>query len=560
MNNKPLFPTSVKIFLSILVFILLIIVGGFVYFLHNPSIASLPGQFIQKYINHKVATIGHGIYLRTLQDPDKDKDGLTDEMETKVYKTDPKKFDSSGTGVGDGVYIYDIYKKAFDTNDESLLSQYRQNLSAYKQLIIASSSTSTLDFLGTFSLNDAFNLRALETYDFYVGVPDDVIQIVREALDDRQNGDYAKSLSLLQEASAKNPDSAILKYHLGLTYHNMKQYDKALSIYTAIENDPAVKSPLLYSDLASANYAIGNEDNFVHYMQLSIKEFPEDLNQYLSLSSYYQDKNQLDKAEEVLNQGLKIEPRYASFYNALAIISGLKGDNKTEFDLYKKAVSYDFRYAPGHLNLAILYQQYLDNPKDGLTEARIAYDLDPIPRHLAQVVLIYNALGNTTKAKELETQLLNMKNVDAGSFNDIGLMYLDQQNYKQAEIYFRKAIVADPKLSNAYNNLGIVLGSTNRNDESVTYYKKAIEINPNYANAYSNLGIYYTDKKDYQNAISSLIKASQLNPNLYRPYQNLGDVYLLMGDKEKAKFYYKKAVDLGDKDPVVIDKLKTLSQ
>lgn len=555
--NKPTFPVSIIIFLSVLTLVFLTVVGGIVYFVYNPSDASIPERFAKKYIDRKVETIGHGIYLRTLQDPDKDKDSLTDLAETEIYKTDPTKLNSNRTASSDGEYVYGIYKKTFDTNDESLLAQYHQNLNSYKQSISASSS---LQLLGTVSLNDAFNIRALETYNFYVGVPEDVIQTVRDGLGARHAGDYQKSLELLQGALAKNPDSAILKYHLGLTYHNLKQYDKALSIYESIENNPAVKSPLLYSDLASANYASGNENKFIHYMELSIKEFPEDLNQYLTLASYYQDKNQLDKAVEILNAGLKIEPRYASCYNALAIISGLKGDNKTEFDLYKKAVSYDFRYAPGHLNLAILYQQYFNNPKDGLVEARIAFDLDPTPRHLAQVILTYNQLGNTTKAKELENQLLKMKDIDAGSFNDVGLMYLDQHNYSKAEFYFRKAIETDSRLSNAYNNLGIVLSSTNRSEESATYYKKAIEINPNYANAYSNLGIYYTDKKDYQSAISSFVKASQLNPNLYRPYQNLGYVYLLMGDREKAKLYYQKALDLGDKDPVVLENLKNLSQ
>jgi tetratricopeptide (TPR) repeat protein len=551
------FPIVVTVLISILVISFFVLVGGLVYFIYNPDAASIPGRLIGRFIYHKVSVVGHGIYLQTIQDPDKDKDGLSDLAETEVYKTDHSKFSSNGSKLNDGEYIYSIYKKAFDTNDEKLVNQYQENLEVYKQSTTLSDRYKNL---GEMSLDDAFNLRGLEKYNFYVGVPNDVIQLVKDALVARQRGDYDESLKLIQGALNENPESAILKYHLGLTYYRLKQDEKALAVYESIENDPAVNSPLLYRDLAAANYALGNYDKFVSYLELSIKKFPEDLDQYLVLSSYYREKNQLDKAEAVVNDGLKIEPRYASYYNTLAIIAGLKGDNKAEFELYKKAVSYDFCYAAGHLNMAILYHQYFDNPKDALVEARIALALDPTPRHLSQVILIYSQLGNTVKAGELETKLLNMKDIDAGTLNDLGLMYYRSENYKKAEMYFRKAIKSDPRLSNAHNNLGIILASSNRYDEALVSYNKAIEINPNYANAYSNLGMYYTDKKDYPKAISNLNKAIQLNPSLYRPYQNLGRVYILMGDLAKGKQYYQKAVDLGDKDPIVIRDLKQMSQ
>ena len=556
--NKPMFPTSIKIFLSILIAIFLLVVG-IVYFIYHPSNASMLGRLVSSYINKKVETIGQSIYLRTLQDPDKDKDGLTDLAETKIYKTDPKKFDSNGTGVGDGEYIYNIYKKSFDAGNEDTLVQYRQNLDTYKNSL--SLSTSIDPLLGAFSLNDAFTYRSLQTYNLYVGMPDDVIQIVKQALDLRlKKGDYQKSLELLQDALSKNPDSAILKYHLGLIYHGMKQYDKALSIYKSIVNDETVKSPLLYSDIASAELALGNDNEFISYMNLSIKDFPEDLNQYLALSSYYQDKNQLDKAEEILNEGLKIEPRYASFYNALALIAVSRNDTKTEFDLYKKALSYDFLYAPSHLNLSIIYDQKYNDKKSALTEAQIAMELERSARHISRVIGVYNELGQSTKAKTLETELLKMNDVDGKSYNDLGLTYLDKENYKQAEIYFRKAIALEPRLSNAYNNLGIVLDSTGRSAEAITNYKKAIEINPNYANAYNNLGIVYTNTGQYKDAQVVLEKAIQLDPNTYRQYQNLGALYRILNNKEKMVFYYRKAVELGSKDPAILDYLKSIDK
>ncbi|MHB8710178.1 MAG: tetratricopeptide repeat protein [Minisyncoccota bacterium] len=545
--NKQAFPLVATILLISLMLGTLGVVSGIFYVMYKTD-----------YVHQKIAAIEHNIYLRTLQDPDQDKDGLSDVAETKIYNTDSKKFDSKQAGIGDGEYIYNLYKTAFETNNESLLTTYRQNLDAYKKSFsISSSSPENLESL---SLEDAFNARSLETYNLYVGLPDDELQILKQALDLRQSGNYEQSLSLLQDALSKNTDSSVLKYHLGLTYHDMKQYDKALQIYKGIENEPAVKSPLLYHDLATSNYALGNEDEFVRYLKLSIKTFPEDLFQYLTLATYYQEKNELDNAKEVLNEGLKIEPRYASYYNALAIIASLQGDNKTEFDLYKKAVGYDFLYAPGHENLAILYNQFFNDSKNALVEARIALEIDPAPRNLAMVILLYNKTGATAKAKELEAQLLKMPNVDSNSFNSLGLMYLDQNNYKQAEFYFRKAFAMDPNFPNAYNNLGIALSYMHRLDEAIVNYKKAIELNPNYANAYNNLGALYKDTGKYQEALTTLKKAIQLNPNMSNPYMNIGEVYRLMGDASDAVINYKKSVSLGGNDPAMLENIKILEK
>jgi tetratricopeptide (TPR) repeat protein len=556
-SNKPTFPLWVVVILVIFSFIFLGLVGGIVYFAYNPSIAAIPSNLLKIFVKQKVEVIGHSIYLHQLQDPDKDKDGLTDIAETQIFGTDPAKNDSMGTGVSDGQYVYSVYQKAFQTGDESALSLYRANFKKYQQTI--GTSTTVNYFIGVPSLQALFNIRALETYNLYVGMSDDVKQIVSDALDARQKGNYQHSFDLLQSALQKSPNSSILEYHLALTYQDMKQYDKALAIYNSIENDPIVKSPLLYSDIASDYFGLGNGDKFVEYMRKSIAEFPEDLNQYSKLSAYYKSLNQLDTATEVLNEGLKIEPRYADYYNSLAIIAHLNGDVQTEFDLYQKAISYDFLYSAGHYNLALLYEEIKNDLKDALVEAKIALEFEPTPSHTALVMLIYDELGQPTQSLRYENELLSMSNIDASSYNSLGLKYMDANNYSKAEIYLRKAIATDPTMPNPYNNLGIVLASTNRIDEAESSYQKAIQLNPEYANAYSNLGIIYTDKKQYQTAIDTFKKAIQLNPNLWRPYQCIAYVYLVLGDNVNAKINYQKAVDLGDTDPAVISKLKELN-
>jgi len=553
--NKQIFPRWAIVIVTILIIIFVTILGGIAYFAYNPTAASVSGRIAKIFVKQKVDEISHGIYRYRINDPDQDNDGLSDLAETKIYKTDPKKTDSVISGVMDGQYIYDTYKKAFESNDDGLLIQYRTNYDQY----MSNMSSSSLSIFKSLSIEESFNLKTFETYNLYVGLSDEVRDVVRQDISLREKKDYEASLRLLENALVEYPSSVVIKYHIGLTYHGMKQLDKAKDIYESIVGDPAIQSPLLYSDIASLYFEEGNKSKFVENMRKSIQLFPEDLFQYSKLSLFYKNQNQLEEAEKVLYEGLKIEPRYADFYNSLAIIAKLKGDIKNELDLYKKAVSYDFRYAPGHQNIATLYDEMNNDLKGALTEGLIALELDPNSFHLSTVTFLYDKLGDTKKSQEFEKKLLEMKNIDAASYNSLGLKYLGLKDYEKAENYFRSAIKVDPLLSNPHNNLGIVLHFTGRFEESATSYKKAIALNPNYANAHSNLGIYYTEKKQYEKAIDSFNTAIRSNPNLWRPYQSMGYMYRMLNDSINEKLYYEKAIKYGSKDPAVFERLKILN-
>lgn len=527
----------------------IVVIGGVALVVSNfNNIAGWLGQ----RATTNVEKIGQTFYLKSLDDPDKDKDGLEDEIiEAQVYKTDPKKTDTDGNGMSDGGDIYTAYRNAFTTNNEASIKEYESNFAS-----VRNEQTFKVG-----SLEEIFNLRGMETYSIYVGLPYNAKEKVKTALEFRLKGDYQKSLEILNTELLASPDSSMLKYHLGLTYHGMKEYDKALSIYESLVNDPIVKSPQLYSDLAAANYGLGKGDKFVEYLELSVKNFPEELTQYLKLADYYKETNQLDKEEVVLNQGLKIEPRYAAFYNALAILAYSRGDMGKELDLYKTATSYDFRDASAHFNLSVLFDQYKNDLNSALVEIRIAMSLDQNnPKYMSRASVIYAALGKKDKAKELEDQVLKLGVVSADVFNELGLKYDNQGDSKQAEIYYRKAIQADPKFPNAYNNLGTVLAVTKRESEAIINYKKAIELDQNYANAYNNLGTLYKDLGNYTEAVVTLQKAIKLNPSLPNPYMNLGEAYRRMQDYHNAVINFKKAVSLGVTEASVLENIRILEK
>jgi len=535
--DKVPFPKSIIIALFFLAVLFFGIIFTAYYSIKHPEFISVPTLWFKNKTNQKIDVTAHFFYLKTLEDPDKDKDGLEDKIAEKIiYKTDPKKSSSRKKGVLDGEYIYSLYQ---NTDSQSELDQYNKNFLDHISSIGATEAT----FPYTISLEDFFNYRASQTYNFYVGLPENLIKIVEESYQLRKTGEFIKSLELLENITGAEKNYPIIQYHLGLTYHGMKEYDKALSIYEKLIGSPDLRSPLLYSDISSIYYIKKDSQRTIEYLNRSIKEFPEDLKQYLKLATYYEEQRDFKKAEDVLISGLIVEPRYASFYNQLGILAAKQNNKEKEMELYKKAVFYDFRYSSGHLNLSLLFD--LKDPKKALIEARIALDLDPKnPRYMIRAASLYRRLGEEDKGRTLEEEVKKIPDLDGKTLNDLGLIYYDRGEYTLAETYFRKAIVAEPTLPNPYNNLGNVLSLTNRGTEALQNYKKAVELDPNYVNATNNIGYLYLREGEYDKAITYYKKALALDKNHYIANVNLGDAYMLINDPSSARIYYEKALSL----------------
>ncbi len=83
-------------------------------------------------------------------------------------------------------------------------------------------------------------------------------------------------------------------------------------------------------------------------------------------------------------------------------------------------------------------------------------------------------------------------------------------------------------------------------DTALVYFQKAMELDPTLAVAYNDAGVIYEAKGWNDRAKEAYGKAIDLDPSLASPYYNLGSVYEKEGDFEKAIFYFKKRVLIGD--------------
>ena len=142
--------------------------------------------------------------------------------------------------------------------------------------------------------------------------------------------------------------------------------------------------------------------------------------------------------------------------------------------------------------------------------------------------------------------------------NELGIIYLDQKQYRQAIKEFEASLKIKPNFDQAYDNLGVALDFSGEFEAAITAHKKSIEINPHNIKAYNNLGNAYISAKRFDEAISTYKHALKLNPGFKGAYNNLGVAYYEQGMYREAKKIWEKALELDPNFTTILNNLKAL--
>lgn len=137
------------------------------------------------------------------------------------------------------------------------------------------------------------------------------------------------------------------------------------------------------------------------------------------------------------------------------------------------------------------------------------------------------------------------KNPLASDFYSKGIDASKNENYKEALIYFKKALIEDPQFAFAWDNLGITYRKLNLLDEAIDAYEKSLDIDPNGMMPLQNIAIVYQYKKEYKKALKAYKKLAQLDQNNPEVYYGIGNVYTTgLNDYEQGLDYMCKAYNL----------------
>jgi tetratricopeptide (TPR) repeat protein len=394
----------------------------------------------------------------------------------------------------------------------------------------------------------------------------------------------ALELTLSTDNSAK-PRIASIWNKIGVTYTNLRNYDKALLFCDSALN---LRLKLLQkdqNDIAESYISIGKiylkkekYDYALEYFQKALKiqtnelneQHPDIANCYILFGLAYERKEEFNKALEYYKKALIIynavlgekHPIVASVYNNIGIVYEYKGEYDKALEYYQNALK---------LQIAMFDDKHPD-------VAYSYFNLGLASRKKGE----YNkALGYCQTALKLQIATLGEQNwITADIYDCIGTIYKNEGQYEKALDYCLKALkIRIPILGEqhsgiaaSYNIIGVIYKNKGEYDKALEYYQRAVKIlysvlgeeHLKVADIYTNIGVVYETKGEYDKALEYYHKALKIcistlgeeHPEIALLYNNIGVLYLESGDYDKALESSQKALKmriffLGEQNPDV---------
>ncbi len=179
---------------------------------------------------------------------------------------------------------------------------------------------------------------------------------------------------------------------------------------------------------------------------------------------------QLDKALSVMQEVVKLNPKYARAYLLIGNIYYYQLKGQDAEAAYVKAVNLDTTLADGHYFLGRLYMGY-GEVEFAEQEYKRAIEINPA---------LYDA------------------------YNDLGTIYLYANRYPEAEQYFDKALEINPGLVPAMVNLGILYAQQKQWGKAQLQLEKAVGMPVIMPAANFNLGLVYMEQQKWEKAAEQI--------------------------------------------------------
>jgi Tfp pilus assembly protein PilF len=236
-----------------------------------------------------------------------------------------------------------------------------------------------------------------------------------------------------------------------------------------------------------------------------------------------------------------------------------QGDIDLAIQEYKKALKSDEKNPVIHLSLGATYIKKKDIPQ-AIEEINRAVALEPeaVEPHAILALLYFSQEKLSEAGKEYERALQNAAKLEPKNisiYKSLGILYLQQKNFKSAEETFLSIIGISPADFEAHFYLANTLDEQKKKDAAEIELKKVLELKPDYHQALNYLGyLYVEENKNLAEAEKMIRKALELEPQNGAYVDSLGWLYFKQGKTKEAVKELEKAVALMD-DPVIFEHL-----
>lgn len=168
------------------------------------------------------------------------------------------------------------------------------------------------------------------------------------------------------------------------------------------------------------------------------------------------------------------------------------------------------------------------------------------------------ARGDLAEAEKWFIKVIALHEHHPEALNRLGVIYIQQNNPRRAEILYQKLLSVHQKEAAYYANYGRCLYNQKKLDGAIAAYKRAVELDPSRPARFVSLGQIYYETNELKPALEYFTRALELDPNNLEYLLLVADLAETIDDRQQQFKALKKIVELDPYNKPARDKFNAL--
>jgi tetratricopeptide (TPR) repeat protein len=359
----------------------------------------------------------------------------------------------------------------------------------------------------------------------------------------------------LQKYAALKPGDAEAQKNLGDMMYENKNYTGALAAYrSALAADPSLKGFFKrYVELVGAQ---GTPDELVKALTGAINAQEADASMYSSLGAVYQKQGAWQKAIDMYQKSLQIDPKNVAVLSSVAFCQAKSGNVNEAVISYEQAVAMNDKAVEEFRALGDLYQQQ-KKTSQAVTVYKKYLAKKPGNRAIAKIIADYEySQKNYDEAIKYFALVVNAETTETDLLFRYGQACYSIKDYKKAKELFVQLAALTPKNADVFRILyDITSKDGSPKTESASYLQKYATLKPGDAASQKDLADMMYEGKNYSGALAAYRAALAADPSLKGFYKRYVELVGAKGTPEELVKALTGAIAAGEADAAMYNSL-----
>ena len=306
------------------------------------------------------------------------------------------------------------------------------------------------------------------------------------ALQHKEDMDFNRTIKHLLRILSVERNNRKVKLDLATTYLKACIYDKAEETFRELIEEGVSDS---LSDPIMSRYGLtlffsGKIDESIAQLEKTLKQFQDSSKEAFCYLGQVKAAQNLasEKAEAYLKKSLELDSHYAeAWYQLARYYMGKPQPNAADYNNARKCLIKQMEIEPlnpkAHSRLGMVYY-YLQEPHLAEKSYKMALTLNDkdYNTHYNLGELYYSLFSDPKKALEEFKKTVSIKNNHAEANFKIGLIALENDQYKESIRFFKEANKYSPHNIRILLQMGVAYEKIGMENEAVTVYQSILDL------------------------------------------------------------------------------------